>query len=641
MRNTITRKSQTPQRGLTKTALIPVLAVSSLITACSEPATQDSLTVTDTTLETTSVTAVRETNPLRNAYFGDLHVHTMYSFDAFIFGTTSSPDDAYDFARGKTIVHPAGFPMTLDRPLDFYGVTDHAFYLGIMRQMADPSTEISKHEAAEGLDKLTGAASRNAKFQDVIGFMRSDRGLEINDATIRKDAWSDIVAAANRHNDPGNFTAFIAYEYTSSGADSGNLHRNVIFRGDSAPELPFSRLDSLNPEDLWTWMDENRANGIESLAIPHNSNGSNGNMFSLSDWAGNPLDSAYSAKRMRNEPLVEITQVKGTSDTHPALSPNDEWADFEIMPYRIATMLQSEPNGSYLRQAYLNGISLDNEKGFNPFKVGVIGSSDTHNATYAGDEDDYWSKTGLRDADGVLRGSVPLDTPNADGSEYAVTAQNTWGASGLAGVWAEENTREALYDAFRRKETFGTTGPRMKVRFFAGYNLPELDDPQLLAKAYADGVPMGADLIAEPGDSPEFIAWVARDALSAPLQRIQIIKGWVANGIAEEQVIDIACSGGAAVDPATNRCPDNGARVNLSDCSISTSSGEAELRAKWRDPNFDASQNAFYYVRALENPTCRWSTWDALRAGVEPRPDMAATLQERAWSSPIWVTPTN
>ena len=388
-------------------------------------------------------------------------------------------------------------------------------------------------------------------------------------------------------------------------------------------------------------MDSNRGEGFESLAIPHNSNGSNGRMFSLLDWAGNPLDSAYASQRMRNEPLIEITQVKGTSDTHPALSPNDEWADFEIMPYRIATMLQSEPNGSYIRQAYLNGLSLQDGQGFNPFKFGVIGSSDTHNATYAGDEDDYWSKVGLRDSSPLLRGSVPLETPNEDGSEYALTAQNTWGASGLAGVWAEENTRGAIYDAFRRKETFGTTGPRMKVRFFAGYNLPSLDDPALVSKAYEGGVTMGADLIAEQGNSPEFIAWVARDAMSAPLQRLQIIKGWVEGGEAQERVIDVACSGGIAVDPATNRCPDNGAKVNLSDCSISSNIGEPELMAKWRDPQFDASQNAFYYVRAMENPTCRWSTWDAIRAGVEPRPDMASTLQERVWSSPIWVTPAN
>ncbi len=231
---------------------------------------------------------------------------------------------------------------------------------------------------------------------------------------------------------------------------------------------------------------------------------------------------------------------------------------------------------------------------------------------------------------------MPLETPNEDGSEYALSAQNTWGASGLAGVWAEENTRGAIYDAFRRKETFGTTGPRMKVRFFAGYNLPSLDDPALVSKAYEGGVTMGADLIAEQGNSPEFIAWVARDAMSAPL-RLQIVKGWEKNGETYEAVYDVACSDGLLPDPETHRCPDNGAKVNLADCSITQGVGATELKALWQDPDYDSDSRAFYYLRALENPTCRWSTWDALRAGVEPRPDLHTTLQERVWSSPIWV----
>ena len=623
-------------------SLIGLLLLLFVVTTCSENSTTTSEVPqlsSSSSPETTS-TISSGYNTERNAYFGDLHVHTMYSFDAFIFGTTSSPDDAYEFAKGGTIIHPAGFDMSLDTPLDFYGVSDHAFYLGVLRQMADPSTEISKHPAAAGMSTLGGSDDRGAKFTAILQFMRSGRGLEINDPVIRKDAWDDIVASANRHNDPGNFTAFVAYEYTASGADRGNLHRNVIFRDDIAPELPFSRLDSSNPEDLWAWMDNNRANGIESLAIPHNSNGSNGSMFMLTDNAGRPIDDAYANLRMRNEPLVEITQVKGTSDTHPALSPNDEWADFEIMPFRIATSLYSEPNGSYVRQAYLNGLKMQAEGGFNPYKLGVIGSSDTHNASYAGDEDDYWSKVGLRDANGVLRGSVPLSEPRANGELYADTYFNTWGAAGLAGVWAEENTRAAIYDAFRRKETFGTSGTRMKVRFFAGNDLPELDDEDLIGKAYGGGVPMGGDLIANAAGIPSFIAWVAKDPNSASLQRLQIIKGWVEDGEAQEQVFDVACSDGGSVDPTSHRCPDNGAQVNLLDCSISEGLGAAELKARWQDPSYDPDQHAIYYVRALENPTCRWSTWDAIRAGVAPRPDLPATIQERIWSSPIWVTPS-
>ena len=623
-------------------SLIGLLLLSLVVTACSDNSTTSSeepQLSSSSAPETTSVLPSGY-NTERNAYFGDLHVHTMYSFDAFIFGTTSSPDDAYEFAKGGTLTHPAGFDMSLDTPLDFYGVSDHAFYLGVLRQMADPSTEISKHPAAAGMSTLGGSDDRGAKFGAILAFMRSGRGEEINDPSIRKEAWDDIVASANRHNDPGNFTAFVAYEYTASTSDRGNLHRNVIFRDDIAPELPFSRLDSSNPEDLWAWMDNNRANGIESLAIPHNSNGSNGSMFMLTDNAGRPIDDAYANLRMRNEPLVEITQVKGTSDTHPALSPNDEWADFEIMPFRIATSLYSEPNGSYVRQAYLNGLKMQAEGGVNPYKLGVIGSSDTHNASYAGDEDDYWSKVGLRDADGVLRGSVPLSEPRANGELYADTYFNTWGAAGLAGVWAEENTRAAIYDAFRRKETFGTSGTRMKVRFFAGNDLPELEDEDLIGKAYGGGVPMGGDLIANAAEIPSFIAWVAKDPNSASLQRLQIIKGWVEDGEAQEQVFDVACSDGGSIDPTSHRCADNGAQVNLSNCSISEGLGAAELKARWQDPSYDPNQHAIYYVRALENPTCRWSTWDAIRAGVAPRSDLPATIQERIWSSPIWITPS-
>lgn len=634
---------------MTKT--LTILSVLLIMTSCSDrsdsgaadsPQSSSSesrpIEVSDNLPGTVSTTTA-EFNADRNAYFGDLHVHTMYSFDAFIFGTTSSPSDAYTFAKGGTIKHPAGFDMKLDVPLDFYGVSDHAFYLGVLREMANPENEISKHEIAEGMSTLGDSADRGSKFSRILRFIRSDRANEINDSNIVKSAWQDIIQSANRHNDPGNFTTFVAYEYTTTANDGGNLHRNVIFRDDNVPELPFSRLDSRNPEDLWQWMDRNRAAGIESLAIPHNSNGSNGNMFMLTDWSGNPLDSAYANQRMRNEPLIEITQVKGTSDTHPALSPNDEWADFEIMPFMIASQLASQPEGSYVREAYLNGITLQDEQGFNPYKFGVIGSSDTHNATYAGDEDDYWSKVGLRDSDGVKRGSVPLAEPRDDGELYADTYYNTWSASGLAGVWAEENTREAIFDAFRRKETFGTSGPRIKARFFAGYNLPQISDPELAGKAYSGGVAMGSDLLADGNRAPSFIAWVARDPNSAPLQRVQIIKGWVENGEPQEAVYDVACSDGGVVDPVSNRCPDNGAHVNLADCRISTGLGAAELKASWQDPDYDATQNAFYYLRAMENPSCRWSTWDAIRAGVEPRSDLAATIQERVWSSPIWITP--
>ncbi len=589
--------------------------------------------------EADSVREIPAPNPNRNAYFGDLHVHTTYSFDAYIFGTRATPDDAYRFAKGGVLQHPAGFNMQLDEPLDFYSVTDHAFFLGVMRAMGDKTEEISEHADAEMFSQQAPTEEMRAVFSAIRPYLdpASDRFGEINDLSIIGSAWSVIKDAANRHNDPGRFTAFIGYEYTS-GPKFQNLHRNVIYRDDKAPKIPFSRIDSSNPEDLWQWMDEHRAQGIESLAIPHNSNGSNGQMFSLVDYSGQPLDAAYAELRMRNEPLVENTQVKGTSDTHPLLSPNDEWADFEIMPFMIATTIEGDVPGSYAREALMHGIEMESQDGFNPYKFGVIGSSDTHNASWTGNDDNYWGKVGLLDSTAEKRGTVPLEEPNEDGNPYADTYYSYWGGSGLAGVWAEENTREAIYDALSRKEAFSTTGPRIKVRFFGGSDLPDLDSPAFIEQAYASGVAMGGDLTLAAGQSPEFIVWATRDTRDEPLQRAQVIKGWIENGSAQEKVYDVACSSGYEIDPSTHRCPDNGASVDITTCSPS-GTGAAELKVRWADPDFDPTQGAFYYVRVLQNPTCRWSTWDAIRAGVPPREGLQPTIQERAWSSPIWYTP--
>jgi hypothetical protein len=437
----------------------------------------------------------------------------------------------------------------------------------------------------------------------------------------------------------------------------------VFESSDLVPEVPFSRLHSNNPEDLWRWMDTLREAGVESMAIPHNSNGSNGQMFKLVDFSGAPIDNDYAVQRIRNEPLVEITQIKGTSETHPSLSTIDEWANFELMEFRVATTLPSEPEGSYVRNALRRGLALEAQGVTNPYAFGVIGSSDTHTGAAQNDESEFSSKLGVLSSDAQLRGSVPFGpaegwlfntlAPQAmtevDGETYVGGAQPTFGASGLAGVWAEENTREAIYAALRRKETFATSGPRMRLRFFAGYGLPSdlLDSADGVVQAYATGVTMGADLTSlfdsNPSDTvaaPQFAMWAQADANSAPLQRLQIIKGWIdASGETHEEVIDVACAGGVAVDPTTSRCPDNGASVDLGDCSISANTGDAQLRTVWTDPNFKASQRAFYYTRVLENPTCRWSTWDAIRAGTALRSDLAATLQERAWSSPIHYVP--
>ena len=577
-------------------------------------------------------------NPERNVYFGDLHVHTTNSFDAFLFGGLATPEEAYRFAKGAPLMHLAGFEMKLKEPLDFFAVTDHAFLMGAMAAMKDPSDPMSRHPDAKALTSVATREDRINAFRTAVQFLRPDnpRYREIDDPPTTMSTWADIVETANRHNDPGRFTTFIGYEW-SSAPQQQNLHRNIIFKGEKAPIAPFSRFISSDPEDLWRWMDVLREQGLESLAIPHNANGSNGQMFSLMDFDGNnPLDADYAERRVRNEPLVEITQVKGTSETHPALSPNDEWADFEIMPYLVSTTNVGEVNGSYVREAWLNGLKLTEQQGFDPFKFGVIGSSDSHNGSSGGFEEDFWGKIGVVDGTSKQRGSVPL-SPDDDFEVDAAVI--TWGSSGLAGVWAEQNTRESIYEAMRRKETFGTSGTRIKVWFYAGYDLPAINSKDLVSEADAGGVPMGADLVAEADRTPAFIVWALRDALSAPLQRVQIIKGWITEGEVQEKVFDVACSDGGEVDPATHRCPDNNAKVNLTDCSIAGGTGAGELKAHWRDPEFNADQRAFYYARVLEDPICRWSTWDALRAGIEPREGIAQTIQERAWSSPIWYLP--
>ena len=631
-------------------------------------------------------------NKDRNPYYGDLHVHTKYSFDAYVFGVTASPDDAYRYAKGAAVKHPLGYEMKLREPLDFYAVTDHGFYMGMIQAYADTSTDISQNDFAEPfhnlnrLDNLTveSAGERSNIFSSVLGatiikpypdwhpnllkayFSRNTQGaLRSFDYDIHKSAWADVARSANEHNDPGNFTTFIGYEFTTStDIEGGNLHRNVIFESSKASIRPWTRIDSINPEDLWTWQDRLREKGVDTISMPHNSNGSNGQMFEMESFKGNALDVEYAEKRMRNEPLVEITQVKGTSETHPLLSPDDEWADFEIMDVRVGSRppTYSKPSGSYVREAYLNGLTLEFTKQGNPYKFGLIGSSDTHVVASSLDESNYWSKVGLLDGDPENRGSVPLKEENVERleeymrafnqpistvtleqGEYANTGFTQWGASGLAAAWAEENTRESLFAAFRRKETFATTGPRISVRFFGGYNLSSIDlnSESLVSEAYSKGVTMGADLLNNDDQIPEFIVWALRDMNSAPLQRIQIIKGWIDmnSGRPKEKVFDVACSDGLEPDPITNRCPDNGARVNINDCSISSNVGSSELKTVWKDPEFKVDDKAFYYVRVLENPTCRWSTWDAIKSGFKPREGLHETIQERAWSSPIWYIP--
>lgn len=597
----------------------------------------------------------------RNAYFGDMHIHTRNSFDAYIFNVRRTADDAYRFAKGETVKHPSGFDMTIaGGPLDFYTVTDHAEYLGILPAMNTEGTKLSELPRARDMFSTDPAKIVNA-FQSVGASVRSGQRIdEMYDEPLMNSIWAENVKSAEDHNEPGVFTTFSAYEFTSvvtrmedGTFGGGNLHRNVFFK-DKAPARAFSTLDLPNPEDLWDWMDEQRDAGLESIAIPHNSNVSDGQMFRLETYNGQPLDADYAAQRMRNEPLVEITQVKGTSETHPDLSPNDEWANHEIYDRLLGSYMISRTEGSYVREAYRNGLALQETEGFDPFRFGLTGASDSHVVGGAYAENDYWSKVGLVDGRPFQRGSVPISPdsdpnniraikPGTDWDEQPAIATvknasewfSRWSASGLTGVWAEENTREAIFDAFRRKETFATTGPRMKVRFFGGFDYADglASDPDLTKKAYAGGVPMGGDLLGS-GDAPSFLVWAQRDPNAAALQRAQVVK--VTSG--GEQVYDVACHTGAP-DPVTHRCADNGAGVDMTTCAP-TGEGAGELKTMWQDPDFKVDQHATYYVRVLENPTCRWTTWEALKNGTPPRPDAQPTLQERAYTSPIWYIPS-
>ena len=628
-----------------------VLALAIVASACSANSPDPDEANTSDSAQTESA-ANNESEPAvtRNAYFGDLHIHTRNSFDAYIFNVRRTADDAYRFAKGETVQHPSGFDMTIaGGPLDFYAVTDHAEYLGILPAMDSPGTELSELPRAKDMFS-TDPAKITAAFQGVGASVRSGERIEdMYDQPVINSIWLENVEAAERHNEPGVFTTFAAYEYTSvtTNADDGtfgggNLHRNVFFRG-AAPRRAFSTLDSTNPEDLWDWMDEQRSEGFESIAVPHNPNVSDGQMFKLEIYEGAPLSAEYAEQRMRNEPLVEVTQVKGTSETHPDLSPNDEWANFEIYTRLLGSYDVSATDGSYVRQAYGMGLKLNEEQGFNPFKFGLVAASDSHVVGGAYAENDYWSKVGIVDGLPINRGSVPMD-PTKSWEEQPVNQQtrngtewfSRWSASGLTGVWAEENTRDAIFDAFRRKETFATTGPRMKVRFFASFDYEDgLEDaPDLSSQAYANGVSMGGDLIGD-GRAPAFLVWAMQDPAAAALQRTQIVKV-TSTG---EQVFDVGCHFGAP-DPETHRCAENGAAVDLATCAP-TGEGATELKTLWRDPTFQTDQQASYYVRVLENPTCRWSTWEALAAGTPPRPDVPLTIQERAYTSPIWYMPGN
>lgn len=578
-------------------------------------------------------------DPQKNVYFGAVHVHTSYSFDAFTNGTATTPADAYRWARGEAITGSGVGPdIQLEAALDFYAVSDHAEYMGVFRQMADPNNPLSELEIAKRVTSDDQNVAMQA-FAEILRNMSAGKIDErLTDPKISASVWQEIVKVADQFNVPGEFTTFPAFEWTSN-PDMRNLHRVVIFRDSKQlPELVLSAFGSSDPESLWSWMQVQRDQGSTLLAIPHNGNASDGLMFSRRTFTGKPLSKAYIETRARNEPLYEISQIKGTSETHPDLSPNDEFADFEQWDYTLSadSLRPSHREGSFARQALLDGLSFAAKGEGNPFQYGFIGDTDTHNAAASHEEFNYSGKFAFENDPGHRLNGVPGQP------EAQVQQIREFSSGGLAGVWAAENTREAIYDAMMRKETFGTSGPRMTVRFFGGWSFDAtaVDGHDFAATGYAGGVPMGGSLSsADKGKAPSFMVRAGKDAQSGNLDRVQIIKGWVdASSESHEKIYDVAWSGDRKHD-AAGKLPSVGNTVDIAKATYTNSIGSAELSAAWTDPDFDPALHAFYYVRVIEIPTPRWSTRDAVRLGIEIPGGLPPSIQERAWSSPIWVAP--
>ena len=602
----------------------------------------------------------------RRAFFGELHLHTGLSFDAWARGSKILPDEAYRFGKGETVVVPAdqlqreqhitaggGVKARRAWPLDFMAVTDHSEWMGVFNQLDDPNSELSKSDIGKSIVK----DPRNG-FNLVAGSGDPETSApQIHPQGAIRSAWEMVVKAANDNYAPGKFTTFVAYEWSSMAQGRYNLHRNVIFNSDHAPQ-PFTSNDSDKPEDLWSYLEKVRSGGIDVIAIPHNGNASGGLMYDWNDSNGRPIDEQYAQRRATNEPLTEIVQTKGQSDTIPELSPNDEFANFEIFDHLlIRPGIKSNPNGSYIRQAFGRGLVIQQKVGVNPFKYGVVGGSDIHNGLSTSDESGMnggpfgidpqtMSSAGKtakvrlnivrvpaqQDVDAQLHGAPPTMENFTERS-----------SGGLTGVWAEENTRNSIFAALKRKETFATSGTRIRLRMFAGWNFkPRMLAKQgWVAKAYATGVPMGSDLSARPAHAanPKFILEAVKDPDGANLDRIQIIKVWLDGNGYKEKIFNVALSDGRKPNARTGQVPAVSNTVDLKTGKYTNSAGAALLTAVWADPEFDARKPAVYYARVFEIPSPRWTTLLAVRNNLPLPNDVPATIQERAWTSPVWYTP--
>lgn len=593
---------------------------------------------------------VGTTHPNR-VLFGDTHLHSSYSTDAGMIGNRLGPEDTLRFAMGEEVTSSTGVKAKLARPLDFLVIADHAENLGLAPALAEQNPELLATDFGKQLlEKVKAKDPAGAywlwqtamnKFTDPLAGM-----------SFAKTMWQRLTTAVEKYNQPGRFTALIGFEWTSM-PGGNNLHRNVIFRDgkDKADQIvPISQYDTRDPEDLWKWMEAyEKKTGGALLAIPHNGNLSNGLMFDdTTVTSKTPLDADYAKRRMRWEPVTEVTQMKGDGEAHPALSPNDEFADFETwdkgsfgIDAKTPAMLPRE----YARGALKRGLAYEAKLGVNPFKFGMIGSTDSHTSLATSEEDNFFGKVSMLEpsTDTHYRFDEPL-TGRGKNPEGKMISNFAWqtSASGLAAVWARDNTREAIWDALKRKEVYATTGTRLEVRVFAGNFSPsDLTRADWVTNAYAKGVPMGGDLkVGVGGTAPALLIKAARSVDGANLDRVQVIKGWLAkDGTPQEKVYDVVWSGKRK--PGKNgKLPAVGNTVDMKNATYSNSIGAPVLEAYWKDPAFKASERAFYYVRVLEIPTPRWTVYDAKVFGTTPPKQAPTSLQDRAYTSPIWISPS-
>jgi len=589
-------------------------------------------------------------------YFGDTHHHTANSGDAFMGGNRLSPEQAYRFARGEEVVSSSGVPVRLSRPMDFLVISDHAEGLGVMYEVYNANPEFMEDKDLQYWNEAMheGGDAALQVMADIIvrqgnGTLPEPLTNPVTSGPIMKSVWESYTETAEQFNEPGHFTAMIGYEWTSV-PGGNNLHRNILFRDDKEiadQAMPFTSWQSEDPEKLWEWMAAFEAKtGGRVLAIPHNGNLSNGRMFALVDFEGNPLTRDYAERRARWEVLQEVMQTKGSSETHPTLSPTDEFADFGIAGWEYGNLtLTDEPETPemrpymYLRAALQQGLKLEQELGINPFKFGFIGGTDVHNSLTSIEEDNFMGKH-------VSQEPAP-DRWNEVAKQGLGKTRYTWHytGAGYAAVWASDNTREELWDAMMRKEVYATSGSRMTVRFFGGWGYTEQDavGRDIAGIGYAKGVPMGGDLSAQDDSAlaPSFLVSAMKDPLFGNLDRVQIIKGWLdADGVLHEKIYDVVW--GDADRRKINRrgrLKAVGNTVDVANATWSDTIGDPMLQAVWKDPDFDATQSAFYYARVIEIPTPHWTVYDRKRFGIEMSDEVPDFNQERAWTSPIWYHP--